>query len=90
MFRKGYEPSFSTAVYTIHAIRNTSPVQYILKDFENKILPKGFYRAELTKVLNKDIYLIEKILKKKNKKMLVKFLGFDDKYNEWVREEDIL
>lgn len=36
------------------------------------------------KVKNPSGYLIEKILKKKGKKVFCKFLGFDDTHNEWV------
>jgi hypothetical protein len=41
----------------------------------------GFYEMELKKVKHPDVYLVEKVLKKKRKKLYVKWLGFNESHN---------
>jgi hypothetical protein len=36
-----------------------------------------------------DVYLIEKVIKKKKNKIFVKWLGFDEKYNSWINENEL-
>ena len=53
-----------------------------------------FYEQELSAVDKKDnMYKVEKILKKKKVKgknmVLVKWLGYDNKHNSWIPEENI-
>lgn len=37
VFAKGYEPNWSTEIFKIYKIRNTNPVTYLLKDFDDEI-----------------------------------------------------
>lgn len=39
---------------------------------------------ELQKTKKHETYLVEKIIKRKRKKVFVKWLGFDDSYNSWL------
>lgn len=86
VFTKGYEPNWSTEIFIIDSIYPTVPVTYLLKDKENVLISGKFYEQELQKVKNKDVYLIEKVLKKKGNKILVKWLGFDEKHNSWINQ----
>ncbi|XP_044019514.1 uncharacterized protein LOC122859896 [Aphidius gifuensis] len=78
---KCYTPNFTTEVFTIKEVKNTDPVTYKLIDYEDHPIEGGFYEEELTKVKYPDIYLIEKIVKKRGDKLYVKWLGFDDTHN---------
>jgi hypothetical protein len=42
------------------------------------------YQQQLQKVKHPDIYLIEKILRRKNNKVFVKWLAFDLTHNSWI------
>jgi hypothetical protein len=42
------------------------------------------YQQQLQKVKHPDIYLIEKILRRKNNKVFVKWFGFDLTHNSWI------
>jgi hypothetical protein len=44
---------------------------------------------ELQKVKHPDVYLVEKVLKKKGKKLYVKWLGFDKSHNAWIDQNTI-
>ena len=77
-------PNWSTEVFTIRKIQLTNPTTYLLKDIENKDIGGGFYKEQLQKVKYPDVYLVEKVLKKKGTRVFVKWLGFSDKHNSWI------
>lgn len=76
-FSKGYTPSWSTEIFTVIKIKRTRPVTYILKDESGQEIAGGFYEQEMQRVKYPDVYLVEKILKRKGHRMLVKWIGFD-------------
>lgn len=90
IFEKGYTGNWSFEIFQITKVQNTIPVTYLLKDYQDQNILGGFYQYELTKVSNPNIYLVEKIIKKKNGKVLVKWLGFSESQNQWIDEKDIV
>ena len=38
---------------------------------------------------NSNVYLIEKVLKKRGDKLFVKWLGFDNSHNSWIDKTDL-
>ena len=90
IFTKGYQPSWTTEVFTIHEVKSTSPPTYILKDENDQIIAGGFYEQELIKTNFKDIFLVEKVIKQKNGKSYVKWLGFPSSANSWVDNKDLI
>lgn len=89
-FTKGYLPNWSTEIYTIRKVQLTNPTTYLLKDAENKNILGGFYEQELLKAKFPDVYLVEKILKRKNNKVFVKWLGFSNQHNSWIDKNNIM
>lgn len=90
VFEKGYLPSWTTEVFTIRKIQHTDPITYLLTDWEGNEIKGGVYAEEMQLVKYPDVYLVEKILRRKNGKVYVKWLGFDSKYNSWISENDVL
>ena len=88
IFRKGYEPNWSTEIFRILKVHSTQPTTYTLCDSDDKTISGSFYQHELQKVKLPDAYLIEKIIKKKKDKLFVKWLGFDEKFNSWIDKKD--
>ncbi|KAL3109937.1 hypothetical protein niasHT_016553 [Heterodera trifolii] len=92
IFEKGYIPNYSDHVYTVDEARSTNPQHYLLKDYYGTKLKRKFYLPELTKVQvdENTMYRIEKKYKERmkdgKKEILVKFIGFPEKY--WVTDED--
>lgn len=89
VFEKGYTPNWTTEIFTINQVKNTDPVTYKLVDYKNQPIEGGFYQEKLTSVTNADIYLVEKILRKRGNKFHVKWLGFDDSHNSWINKSDM-
>ena len=89
IFEKGYTPNWTTEVFVIDQVQNTRPVTYKLRDYQKHPIQGGFYEEELQKTNFKDTYLVEKILEKRGNKVLVKWLGFDDSHNQWIKAKEI-
>lgn len=90
IFRKGYEPNWSTEIFIIDQVHPTHPTTYTLRDSNETIISGAFYEPELQKVKYSDIYLIEKILQKRKNKLLVKWLGLNDSHNSWINKKDFV
>ncbi|XP_028982073.1 uncharacterized protein LOC114841341 [Diachasma alloeum] len=84
IFEKGYTPNWTTEVFTIQKVQKTNPVTYKLVDGKNEAIKGGFYQEELSGVKHPDVFLVEKVLRRKGKKEFVKWLGFDDTHNSWI------
>ena len=70
------------------------PPVYRLRDYADDQIEGVFYAEELQKVQKSDdIYKIEKILAEKKEngkvKVLVKWLGYDKKFNTWVPKSEL-
>ena len=92
LFEKGYLPNWSEEVFEIVEAKDTTPFTYILKDSQGEVLAGSFYTEELQKT-DQGVYRIEKILRKKKingvEHGFVKWLGYNEKFNEWVPITDI-
>lgn len=89
-FTKGYLPNWSNEIFTVFAVKLTQPVTYILQDSRGEILKGGFYEEELSKSNTGQVYLVEKVVRRKNGKVLVRWLGFDKSYDSWIDAKDII
>lgn len=83
-FEKGYTPNWSTEIFQIVEVKNTIPETYLLKDSKNQFILGGFYSHELQRVKYPDVYLIERVIKRKGKKVFVKWLGLSSAENSWI------
>lgn len=88
-FQKGYTPNWSNEIFKINKIKLTNPVTYILVDQTDQPIQGGFYTQELQKVKYPDIYLVEKVLKRKGDMVYVRWLGFDSSHNSWIHKKNV-
>lgn len=63
---------------------------YILKDTKGELLKGGFYQQELSKTKLPDTYLIEKVVRRRGDRLLVRWLGFDENHDSWINIKDLL
>ena len=85
-FKKGYLPSWTQEIFTVTKIIPRVPPVYWLRGCTDDEIEGLFYAEELQKVpKSDDVYKIEKILAEKKEndkvKVLVKWLGYDKKFN---------
>lgn len=90
MFSKGYIPNWTNEVFTVYRVQPTTPTTYLLKDNKGELLQGGFYGHEMLLSTVGDVYLVEKILKRKKDKVLVRWLGFDKKHDSWITTKDLV
>lgn len=90
IFAKGYLPNWTNEVFTVHRVQPTIPETYILKDGKGNILNGGFYGHEMLKSKSGNVYLVEKVLRKRGNKVLVRWLGFDKSEDSWINKKDLL
>jgi len=89
-FMKGYEPNWTAEVFKVLKVESTYPVTYEILDYMATPINGSFYKEELQKVKDKNAFLVEKILKRKNNQVLVKWSGFDSSHNSWISVNDLL
>lgn len=89
-FTKNYTANFTNEIFKISKVQNTMPRTYLLQDIQGENIIGGFYEAELKKVAHPDVYLVEKVIRRKGDKVLVKFLGLDKSHNSWISKKNVL
>ena len=87
-FGRGYDKQSPEEIYRIIKVIKKFPrILYEIETLQGEEVIGYFYQEQLTKVVNQEEYLIEKILRRKKDKALVKFLGY--KKPEWILQKDI-
>jgi hypothetical protein len=83
VFRKGYLPRWTEELFTVSAIQYTDPITYKIKDLNGEEIKGTFYEQEMQKS-SQDTFRIERVLKTKCNKLLVKWLGYSNDFNSWI------
>ena len=92
-FEKGFTLNWTEEVFNISEVKPTKPPTYIIQDMQGDTIEGSFYEAEL-QITKQDVYRIEKVIKKRTRKdgereALVKWKGYDNKFNSWVPLSDL-
>ena len=89
IFAKGYTPNCSEEVFVISKIKNTVPWAYVISGLNGEEITGTFYEKESQKTSQKEFW-IEKIIKRKEDKLFVKWKGYDNSINSWINKKDIV
>ena len=90
-FQKGYIGNWSEEIFVVTARMPTAPVTYKLKDLTGDAIKGTFYSDELQIVSKLDdaLFDIERIVKTRKRagkvEYLVKWRGYPEKFNSWVK-----
>ena len=92
-FEKGATSGWTEEIFKI-ARKKKTPRKYVyrLVDLKNEPITSIFYPEELTHVDEPQVFRVEKILRKgidpvtKKRRLFVKFVGYPDKFNDWIEE----
>jgi len=94
VFVKGYTGTFTKELFVVVKCIPRTPPVYILKDLDDEIVKGTFYEHEMVKVLNHDgVYDIEEKIatrtRKGIKQVLIKWLGYPKKFNQWIDAKNV-
>ena len=67
----------------IKKVKNTVPWTNDINDLNGEEIFETFYEKELQKT-NQEEFIIEKVIKRKDNKLYVKWKGYNNSVNSWV------
>ena len=83
IFAKGYTSNWSEEIFVIKEIKSTVPWTYVINDLNGEKIIGTFYEKKLQNT-NEEEFRIEKVIKKKENKLYVKWKGYDNSFNSWI------
>ena len=86
---KGYTQNWSEKVFIVRKIKDAVPWTYVISDLNGEKITGRFYEKELQKTSQEKLR-IEKVLKRKGDKSYVKWKGYDNSFNSWINEKDLV
>ena len=89
IFAKGNTPNWSQEIFVIKEVKNAVPRIYVINDLNGEEIIGIFYERELQSTNQKE-FRIEKVIKKKDNKLYVKWKGYDSSFNSWNDKKDLI
>ena len=89
IFAKGYTPNWSEEVFVISKIKDTVPWTNVINNLIGEEIIGTFYEKELQKTNQKE-FIIEKVIKKEGDKLYVKWKVYDNSFNIWIDQKDLV
>ena len=92
-FKKGYLPGWSTETFVVTDVLKTSPITYRLRDEAGEPIDGAFYSQEIQRVkpaAADKVYNIERVLKRKGGEVLVRWEGYPEKYDSWIKAKTVV
>ena len=88
IFANGYMPNWLEEIFIIKKNKNIIPWTYVLNDLNGEEIIGAFYENELQKTKQNE-FRIEKVIKRKDDKLYVKWKGYDNSFNSWIDKKDV-
>ena len=86
---KGYTPNWSEEIFIVSKIKNTVPWTYVISDLNGEEIAGSFYEKELQKT-NQEEFRIEKVIKRKDDKLYVKWERYNNSFNSWIDKKGVV
>ena len=80
---------WSEEAFVIKKVKNTVPWTYVITDLNSEEIVGKFYEKELQKTNQKE-FRVQRVLKRKNDKLYVKWKGYDSSFNSYIDKKDIV
>ena len=75
--------------FVIKKVKNTVPWTYVIIDLKSKKIVGTFYKKELQKT-NQKHFTVEKVIKRKDDHVYVKWKGYNSSFNSWIDKKYIV
>ena len=89
IFAKGTTPNWSAELLVTKIVQNTIPWSYVINDLNGNEIIGTFYEKELKKS-NQQEFRIEKVIKRKDNKLYVKWKDYDSSFHSWIYKKDLI
>ena len=88
IFAKSYTSNWSEEIFLVKKIKNAVPWTYVINDLNGEEVTGTFYEKELQKIDQQE-FRIEKVIKKKDDKLYVKWKEYDNSFNSWIDKKHL-
>ena len=89
IFAKGYGQNWSGEVFVVSKIKDAVPWTHVTIALNGEPIAGSFYEKELQKI-NQNEFRIEKVIKRKDDKLYVKWKGYNNSFNSWIDKKDLI
>ena len=89
IFAKRCMPNWSEEVFIIKKVKDTVLWSYVINDLNGEEIIGTFYEKEL-QMTNQEEFRIEKVIKRKGKKIYVKWKGYNNSFNSWIDKASLV
>ena len=89
IFAKDYTPNWSEEGFGIKKLKNNVPWTLFVNDVNGEEIVGTFYENELWKANQKE-FRTKKLINWKGDKLYVKWKGYNNYFNSWINEKDII
>ena len=86
---KEYTSNWSEESFVLSKIKNTVPWTYVINDLNGEKITGSFYEKKLQKTNQKE-FRIQKVIKKKDDQLYVKWKGCSNSFNSWIDKKDLI
>ena len=92
LFKKRYLPGWTEEVFVVARVVPGVIPTYKINKWDGTPLSGTFYAQDLRKVTVKsdDLFRVEKIVKRKGDKVLVRWKGWPNKYDTWIEKGELV
>ena len=88
-FEKSYYANWSAEIFKVITIFHTNPITYGLAEYNGERVEGSFYEQELQKTDLTETFLVEKVIRRRKGEVLVKWLGWGNEWNSWIKESEL-
>ena len=89
IFAKRYTTNWSREVFVVSKIKNTVLWTYVVSALNGQLITGSFYEKKLQKTSQEKLR-IGKVLKRKSDKLYLKWKGYDNSFNSWINEKELV
>ena len=89
IFEKGYTPRWTEEIFTVSKVQLTDPLTYKITDLNGEEIRGTFYSNELQQA-KQEIFRIEKVIRRRGNRSLVKWAGYPESFNSWVDNKQLI